>query len=194
MTMDRHFKSCKTKMDFLTRSFEKETTISGHEVLNKLHVSIRDTPPAAQIAASSHFAQKLKRTTVRLERNEFFQGRAEILEDIHSKLDATATRGVRKCVITGMGGSGKTQVALEYTYRYQGSYDSIFWIDAELESTLIENYANILAVISSDVEISGEKETIQKVKDWLSTTSVLSLGSLAPFRSTFCSKSLYLTG
>ncbi|KAK4452748.1 P-loop containing nucleoside triphosphate hydrolase protein, partial [Podospora aff. communis PSN243] len=109
-------------------------------------------------------------TTVRLDRNEFFHGRDKLLEDIHSKLDGATSRGIRKCVITGMGGSGKTQAALEYAYRYQSSYSYIFWLESELESTVIENYVDILSAIPGKALETGERANIQAVRDWLSTT------------------------
>jgi hypothetical protein len=37
-----------------------------------------------------------------------------------------------KCVVlSGLGGSGKTQAALEYTYEYGCAYDAMFWLRAE---------------------------------------------------------------
>ncbi|KAK0644422.1 hypothetical protein B0T16DRAFT_460481 [Cercophora newfieldiana] len=169
MSMDRHFKSCKSTMDSLTKRFEKEATISGHEVLGKLHADMEVVRPTEPDVPST-VAVTTKRTTVRLERNEFFHGREKLLEDLHSKLDAGGSRGIRKCVISGMGGSGKTQMALEYAYRYQQSYNCIFWVDAELESTLVDNYLGILAHLPGVVLEPGEKEKMLKVKDWLSTT------------------------
>ncbi|EGX49042.1 hypothetical protein AOL_s00079g263 [Orbilia oligospora ATCC 24927] len=38
--------------------------------------------------------------------------------------------------ITGLGGAGKTQIALEYAYRYKKDFTSIFWIHAESEGSI----------------------------------------------------------
>ncbi len=40
----------------------------------------------------------------------------------------------------GLGGVGKTQLAVEYAYRYASDYDTVWWLQAETESTLIQDY------------------------------------------------------
>ena len=47
------------------------------------------------------------------------------------------------CVLHGLAGVGKTQIALEYTYRYRSEYDAIFWLEAEHDWTLTSTYALI---------------------------------------------------
>ncbi|KAL7272362.1 hypothetical protein RUND412_004843 [Rhizina undulata] len=68
--------------------------------------------------------------------NPNFCGRDDILEEMHKALDPCPnTRGSnpkRKTVVLyGMGGVRKSQIALEYAYRFRHCYTSIFWIDAD---------------------------------------------------------------
>ena len=50
--------------------------------------------------------------------------------------------GIRPAGLTGMGGIGKTQLAVEYVYRHRGDYpDGIFWIDAA--GPLAEGFARL---------------------------------------------------
>ncbi len=49
-----------------------------------------------------------------------FVGREEELADIHAKLQEG--QGVIVCAVEGMGGVGKTELALQYATRYQQEY------------------------------------------------------------------------
>ncbi|MEV0533900.1 FxSxx-COOH system tetratricopeptide repeat protein [Kitasatospora sp. NPDC050463] len=65
-------------------------------------------------------------------RHPSFTGRRAVLEHLHHRLGA----GVAAVLPTsqtlyGLGGIGKTQLALEYAHRYRAEYDLIWWIDAE---------------------------------------------------------------
>ncbi|MCL2625400.1 MAG: tetratricopeptide repeat protein [Cystobacterineae bacterium] len=65
------------------------------------------------------------------ERNPYFSGRTKDLDRIHA---AFATDGAVcvKQAIAGLGGIGKTQLALEYAHRFRDDYaDAIWWIKAE---------------------------------------------------------------
>jgi WD40 repeat protein len=64
-------------------------------------------------------------------RNEHFVGRDDDLQHLHTALQKSDKVGVRPAMLTGMGGIGKTQLAVEYTYRYQGEYPGgVYWVNA----------------------------------------------------------------
>jgi hypothetical protein len=72
-------------------------------------------------------------------RNPNFSGRGGIISDMHGCVIPTKSGNSSRrkvIVLCGMGGIGKTQIALEYAYRYGGQYTSIFWVDAENRNTL----------------------------------------------------------
>ena len=81
------------------------------------------------------------------------------------------------CVLTGIGGVGKTQIALEYTYRYQTEYDAIFWLEAQYDWTLTANYAQIsdaLALLDPQDrdgrDLKQQMLTTEKARDWPQST------------------------
>lgn len=65
-------------------------------------------------------------------RNLDFVDRDEELKQIWQML--RPQRGPRsECVVTGMAGTGKTQLALEYTYRYSSKYKHCLWLSCDQE-------------------------------------------------------------
>ena len=67
-------------------------------------------------------------------KNPDFVGRTDDLERLHATLQRREPVGIRPAGpagLTGMGGIGKTQLAVEYVYRFRDAYpDGIFWINA----------------------------------------------------------------
>jgi len=64
-------------------------------------------------------------------RNPDFVGREEDLERLHQALMGKGPVGIRPAGLTGMAGIGKTQLAVEYAYRYADTYSGgVFWINA----------------------------------------------------------------
>ncbi|HEV2655424.1 MAG TPA: hypothetical protein VGT82_10710, partial [Ktedonobacteraceae bacterium] len=71
-------------------------------------------------------------------RNPFFTGREQVLSDLHAMLLASASAAlVQPPAISGLGGIGKTQTAIEYAYRYQAEYSAVLWMQASSRETLI---------------------------------------------------------
>ncbi|MGH3281606.1 MAG: FxSxx-COOH system tetratricopeptide repeat protein, partial [Trebonia sp.] len=69
-------------------------------------------------------------------RNAVFTGRTEVLEQLHDRLAGTSMAVVAPMALHGLGGVGKTQVALEYAHRYMADYDLIWWIPAEQDELI----------------------------------------------------------
>jgi tetratricopeptide (TPR) repeat protein len=65
-------------------------------------------------------------------RNPDFSGRGQLLKELHEMLMAGgAATVVQAATVHGLGGVGKTQLALEYAHRYASDYDLIWWVPAE---------------------------------------------------------------
>jgi len=64
-------------------------------------------------------------------RNTDFTGRGAALERLRDKLAGGGMAVVLAQALYGMGGVGKTQVALEYAHRFKADYDLVWWIPAE---------------------------------------------------------------
>jgi tetratricopeptide (TPR) repeat protein len=62
-------------------------------------------------------------------RNPSFTGRDAVLEELRDHF--TAGPATPPLVLCGVGGMGKTQLAVEYAHRFKAAYDVIWWIPAE---------------------------------------------------------------
>jgi site-specific recombinase XerD len=79
--------------------------------------------------------------------------------------------------ISGLGGIGKTQTAVEYAYRYQDEHDMVLWINTSTPEDLIEDMANLaIALDLAEEQIQGQTFIRQAVKYWLATHTNWVLG------------------
>ena len=73
-----------------------------------------------------------------------FVERTRLLNKLHKSLqDDKKTAVTQAAAIHGLGGIGKTQLALEYAKQYQDQYDLVWWLRAEDESTLVPDLAEL---------------------------------------------------
>ncbi|MET7481923.1 FxSxx-COOH system tetratricopeptide repeat protein [Streptomyces sp. NPDC005538] len=78
-------------------------------------------------------------------RNTSFVGRAALLQAVEDQLAGQDTAAVLPHALHGMGGVGKSQLALEYVYRHQSDYNVICWIPAERESLILTALSTLAA-------------------------------------------------
>lgn len=100
-------------------------------------------------------------------RNPNFTGRKEILDHLHVAL-RSGTNTVLTQSITGLGGVGKTQLAVEYAYQFANEYDLVWWVRSEDNITLIADFSYLSDLIQ--LEQGESPDTISKVslvRKWL---------------------------
>ncbi|MFL6075320.1 MAG: FxSxx-COOH system tetratricopeptide repeat protein [Mycobacteriales bacterium] len=75
-------------------------------------------------------------------RNPNFTGREDLLEALHQRL-GVGTTAVLPEALHGMGGVGKSQLAVEYVYRHQSDYDVIWWVPSDSGTQIARALADL---------------------------------------------------
>ena len=95
-------------------------------------------------------------------RNPHFTGREDVLAKLHEALQPGGSAALTQA-ITGLGGVGKTQTAIEYAYRCAGEYGLVWWVRSEEPAKLATDYARL----AKHFGIAEERElklTVEAVK------------------------------
>lgn len=96
-------------------------------------------------------------------RNDKFHGRDALLDALHAGLSGSNTTSCRngcengstihkhrRHVLHGLGGSGKTQVAVEYSYRHFDDYKVIIWLLADNPDKLQQSFVEAAELLGLD--------------------------------------------
>src|SRR5262249_30271094 len=125
------------------------------ELARHLHLDDQETRhllEASLTALTPHWS-------VPFPRNPFFTGREEVMEALHAQLGSDqAIALTQSSALHGLGGIGKTQIALEYAYRHALEYSAVFWIGAETEEQIVASLLRVASVL----QVPGQEEQDQK--------------------------------
>jgi tetratricopeptide (TPR) repeat protein len=76
-------------------------------------------------------------------RNAFFTGRSSVLEQVRDAMTRAGLTIVLAQALYGLGGVGKTQIALEYAHRFMADYDLVWWIAADRADAITSSLADL---------------------------------------------------
>lgn len=104
-----------------------------------------------------------------------FVARESELTEMHQLLHGHTSRSA--VVLHGLGGMGKTQLAIEYTRRHKEKYTAMFWLNANDENSLRLSFrdvakqilrhhpsTSVLASVNLDEDLN---QVVSAVKTWL---------------------------
>jgi tetratricopeptide (TPR) repeat protein len=119
-------------------------------------------------------------------RTHYFTGRENLLALLRQQL-----LDRRRAALSGLGGVGKTQSAIEYAVGHREDYpDGVFWVNAETTSGLTGGFVEIAKTLRLAAAASSDQEhVVQAVLEWLNGTddwllifdNVDDRGGVAPF-------------
>jgi len=110
--------------------------------------------------------------TVPFLRDPFFTGREEILARLHSMLATDQpTALTQPPAISGLGGIGKTQTAIEYAHQHRNDYSHILWIRSATQQEIISDFLQLAATLNLPEKNAPDQNlVVNAVKRWLETT------------------------
>jgi hypothetical protein len=103
-------------------------------------------------------------------RNLYFRGRENLIATLCTKLSQIMPDSMNhQMMLYGLGGMGKTQLALEYVYSHRENYERIYWINVTSEAALFSGFQDIAKRTSCPSANVDDKpsETAKLVLDWL---------------------------
>ncbi|KAK4066757.1 hypothetical protein Trihar35433_7184 [Trichoderma harzianum] len=110
---------------------------------NIRHTRFRDNTVITQGDAHIHLPDQPVRAAIHVipyPPNEDFIKRPDIVDKLDQLLPQSS--GYHSAALCGLGGSGKTQIALNYIYRQCGTR-SVFWVHADTKATIVNDYKTI---------------------------------------------------
>lgn len=110
-----------------------------------------------------------------------FVARDAEMDQLKQELLPTLTNKIRRkvFVLHGLGGVGKTQLAVEYARQHQTSYSAVFWIDGSTKERIKQSIADLASRLPQDQVSETTKsysheassdvdEVVNEVLKWLS--------------------------
>jgi len=131
----------------------------------------KPTFPGAAASPALPVAEVVTAWNVPVERNRVFTGRPLLLGRLRKALTQAPVVGesVRVALI-GMGGVGKTAVAVEYAYTHRQEYAVVWWVRAEQPESLAADLAALAGPLGlPEAGVRGQPVVLAAVQRWLAT-------------------------
>ncbi|KAH8813358.1 hypothetical protein F5884DRAFT_879629 [Xylogone sp. PMI_703] len=112
---------------------------------------------------------------VPFELNPRFWGREDALSAVQDVLNPLEKPNTLKTfALYGMGGVGKTQIALQYANRHRQKYDVVLWVATDNTISMGQSFRDIaghLKLVENDEDNKDPVAATLKVKEWLRDTN-----------------------
>ncbi len=151
-SVEKEFQTTRKKLTEAKIEFDAEVGLANVQTQRLRHIEMLNKVSTLSTSVNADTV-----TNVMPSRNPMFEGRINELLTLHSKLEPSfspksSERSQCSCVIHGVGGMGKSQMALEYVYRYKSCYSYIFWIRAESNNAITDSFLAAIRLLPIAVD------------------------------------------
>ena len=103
------------------------------------------------------------------QRNHFFTGRERLLAQLYTALHKNGAVAITQPhALCGLGGVGKTQIVLEYAYRYREEYQAVFWIKSDTRENLLSDFLSLATLLKLPEQNAQDQATmISAIQRWM---------------------------
>jgi hypothetical protein len=107
-------------------------------------------------------------------------GRSDVVQLLQDALSPSVTQSessprgeLRSFALYGLGGVGKSEIAIEYATMYKKKYDAIFWVSSDTEPKLASSFNDIAIELglSEDADAGNQVVSRDRVIEWLTRPS-----------------------
>jgi tetratricopeptide (TPR) repeat protein len=157
------------------RVLEEQAALSGKDTRAEIQIEIEDLKLQIaqldqQLGAAT--AEPITFPSSRIfqiphRRNPNFTGREDLLAALCAALTSGQPAALTQAIY-GLGGIGKTQLAVEYAYRHAPEYSLVWWVRAEEPTTLAADYARLAQRLNLRERTASEQAiVVDAVRAWL---------------------------
>lgn len=165
-TVDRDLKALRDRISRRNTDFHSIALAANYESLDgKVNTILTVLEDKKQTSLTTGECKLIPYT-----QNMNFFPRPGITAKIEAQLNSNSTSGPRSVLIYGLGGSGKTQLVLNFVYTRIKEYDVILWIGADTEQTLAEGFLSACKKLGVAHDKSPES-VASALHQWLEKTS-----------------------
>ncbi|KAJ5986317.1 hypothetical protein N7451_010682 [Penicillium sp. IBT 35674x] len=157
----------KDRVEVELRHFSVANITDGNRAPIRAQTPSIASPTTPDTILSAPKALTATHFSVPFPQNKTYCGQEGLLIRIHECLRPSATETqytLRFFVLCGLGGSGKSQVALEYVHRYRDSFEACFWITCDTSVKITQGFVEIARKLQLDVH--GHSQAHHVVRDW----------------------------
>lgn len=151
-----------------------QTALSDETQLNELLLCLRGLSPdtnAPKTAQGEPKSAKHCKNNLPYPSNPHFRGRENRMKRLHLMLSSNGCAVLSQSVtVSGQGGIGKTQLAVQYAWEYARFYTAILWVPAENPRIFRSSLAALASPTALDLRISAtarEEDRLAEVIRWL---------------------------